>query len=329
MKLNYSQLEMHLAKQLLPIYIISGEEILLKSDCSHWIRKAAKQAGFQMHMRLSETTHEGEIYEVLYTTSFLAEKKLLELDCRTQHPSKVVAHILEEYAKNPNLNNILLIDIGKIDSKLAKQAWYQACEKNGCVATVWPIPREQLPQWIMTRAKKYKLPFSSAAAQYLTDYVEGNLIAASQAIEKIYLFKPQDVIDETLINSILNDESSYTIFDLSENLIAGDSKRSLHILDKLKMDGIEPTLILWSITRELRLLAELSDQLRQGRSYDVLFQQYKIFFRRQNAIRKFLTQYSSEDCYYFLMQAARIDKLIKGVLTWNVWEALQLFCLRF
>ena len=291
--------------------------------------KQQKKNGFNERVRLTEIDGE-ELYSQLYTTSLLTEKRLIELDCRHAYPNKAVSQILLEYAKNisQQFDNLLLIDIGKIDSKISKQAWYQTFEQNGCVVAVWPIPREQLPQWIQARANKYKLQLTKNAASFLAEYVEGNLIAASQALEKLYLLKPEKTIDETLIQTVLVDESQFTIFDLSENIILGDKKRSLHILEKLQADGVEPTLILWSITRELRLLAELSLQLKQGVSLEILFQKHKVFAKRQPGMRRFLMQHPAIDCYHYLQHAMHIDQLIKGVLIGNVWDALHLFCLR-
>ena len=330
MKLTYFQLEAQLAKKLSFVYIVSGDELLLKQEAIHLIRKAAKHAEFNERIRLTpEAGFDWEqLYTFLYSPSLLAEKRLIELDFRDALPNKTASQILQTYAEKPCADNLLLIDIGKIDDKIAKSAWYRSLEKIGMVVTIWPIPREQLPTWIMNRAKKYKLSFQPDAANLLADYVEGNLIAASQAIEKIYLLQPQGVVNAELITTILTDESRFSIFDFIENLIAGDKRRTFHILDNLKLEGTEPVLILWGITRELRLLAELANALKQGLSYESLFQKYRIFSRRQSAVRQFLNKFSAEDCWHYLKQATDVDRIIKGAMPGNVWDHLQLFCLR-
>lgn len=330
MKITYFQLEPHLAKKLAPIYIVSGEELLLKQEAIHLIRHAAKQAGFSEKIRLTaEAGFDWEqLYVQLYATSLLAEKCVLELDFRHLTPNPTANKILAEYGAKPASDKLLLIDLGKLETKITKSAWYQALEKAGVVVSIWPIPQEKLPQWIMNRAKKYKLSMSLDAANLLSDYVQGNLIAAAQTIEKIYLLQPAQQIDAKLIKNILTDESRFTLFDFIENLIAGDAARALRILENLKEEGTEPVLILWGITRELRLLAEWGQQLKQGLSLEKLFQEQRIFSRRQVAIRHFLTKYSSEDCWNYLSHAAEIDRQLKGATSGNAWDALQLFCLR-
>ena len=46
MKLNPSQLSAHLAKQLLPIYVVSGDEPLLIEESLDLIRACARKNGY-------------------------------------------------------------------------------------------------------------------------------------------------------------------------------------------------------------------------------------------------------------------------------------------
>ena len=330
MKLNYSQLEMHLAKQFAPLYLISTDDIILKRDALQLIRKAAKQSGFNERIRITPH-HEADweqFYTSLYSTSFFSEKSLLELDLRDTTLSKSANKILQEYIEHPSAQHCLVIDIGKLDEKITKSTWYKAIEKSGIVVIIWPITREQLPQWIQQRVKRYKLQIEPAAAHLLSEYTEGNLAAAAQAIEKIYLLRPSNMIDTHLVNLCLMNENHFTVFDLVDSLLTSNLSRSLHILETLKNDGIEPAIILWSITRELRMLAELAQQLAQGKSYEVLFQKQRIFSKRQPIIRQFLQKYKMHDCLHYLSHLLEIDRIIKGALLENVWDSLQIFCLK-
>ena len=151
-----------------------------------------KGCGFNDVFDFHPSVRTDQLYSSLYSISLLAEKRLFELDFRESTPNKMVAAILQEYAEKPSPEIVLLIDCGKIDAKITKSAWYKAFEKAGMVVTIWPIPREQLPQWIHQRARKYKLQFNPDAAQLLADYMQGNLIAAAQTIEKCYLLKLQN-----------------------------------------------------------------------------------------------------------------------------------------
>lgn len=329
MKLNFQQLEQQISQKLAPFYLISGDDPVQKQEALQMLRKTARQSGFNERVRLApESGQEDELFSALHSASLLSDKTLLELDFRAKAPVKAAAEILENYAANPSPHLLVLMDTAKLDDTAARSAWYKAVEKHGVVVTVWPVTREQLPQWIITRAKRYKIVMQPDAAALLADYVEGNLTAASQAVEKIYLLKQDKPIDAELIKNILADESRFTVFDLAESMISGSKARTLHILESLREDGTEPTIVLWSIARELRLLAEIALEKQQGISWDEIFKKHRIFSRRQPGIRSFLGRFNREACQDCLSQAADIDRVLKGAAAGNGWDALQILCLR-
>ncbi len=329
MKLSHFQLPSHLEKKLQAIYIVSGDEWLLKQDALDLIRIAAKKNGFNERIRFTPTsTADWEtLYPLLYASSLFADKRYIELIIGDSMPNKAASDILIEYANAPGMHQILVLDIGR-DEKITKSAWLRALDKIAMVIALWPIAHEQLPAWLIERAKKYQLQLTLPAAKLIADYVEGNLTAAQQTIEKIALLQPKQRIDADLIETLLTDESHFTVFDFIHHLLAGDATRSLHILQRLKVEDTELTLILWAITRELRMLHELSVQQSNGQSINQLFEKQRIFPRRQPVMRRFLARYSATDCLQFLLQAAQIDRAIKGSLPEDPWASLQLFCLR-
>jgi len=328
MKLSYAQLAPHLARTLASVYVVSGDELVLKNEALNLLRKAAKQAGFQERIRLSAETDLDELYTTLHSSSLLAEKRLIEWDLRETTLPKGADTILQDYGKQPCPDSILILDMDKVDAKIAKTRWYSSLEKAGVVVTIWPLSREQVPAWIKERAKKYKLSLQPEAVQRLADEVEGNLAAAAQALEKLYLLNVTTPIDGALIQTLLNDDRHFSVFDWVENVIAGKVARALSILENLKNEGTEPTMILWGITRELRLLAECAKQMQQGVALETLFQQHRIFSTRQPAMRQFLKRHQEQACWQWLLQAAELDRIIKGAVPGNIWEGLELFCLR-
>ena len=331
MKLSYFQIETHLAKNLAPVYLVSGEDPLLKLDIVNLLRKTAKNAGFieRVKFPIDASINWEELHSVLYASSFLAEKQLIELDFRDTLPPKDAGKILSEYAAAPSPDHLLIIDLPKVDDKIAKSAWFQALEKLGVHVAIWPIPREQLPQWLIQRAKRYKMQLDMRAANLLSDHVEGNLVAAAQVIEKLYLLNAAQPITTQIVTDILQDESRFTVFDLMEALLAGNSTRALHILETLKEDGTEPILVLWAITRELRMLIDMINQKKAGQPFDALCKKHRIFSTRQSLVRQFLNKTNLPQLFDLLQVTVRIDQMIKGATPGNPWESLQLFALRW
>lgn len=331
MKINHAQLTLQLKKNLAPYYVITGDELLLKQDAIDAIRNAVKNAGFDERISIQNDTA-GEVdslYTLLNNGSLFTEKKYIELDFRETLPNKQIAAILESDTKHPSPDRVLLIQIGKVDQKILKSSWYHAIEKIGLIVSTWPIPQKQIPEWIRMRASQYQITLSKEAAELIADYTEGHLMAAAKTIEKIRLIKPQKIVDVPIIKAILSDESHFNLFDLTDALLSRNGARILHIINRLKLDQIEPILILWAITRELRILAKMQKEVKQGANIEHLFEKYKIFYSKRPFIQRFLNTYSEKDCWSSIEHASKIDQIIKGGRAGNPWHDLTLLCLRW
>jgi DNA polymerase III subunit delta len=332
MKINVQQLDAQLAAgKLNTIYLISGEDIFLKQTTFSALRNTAKKAGFTERIRITfEAGYNwDELYTTLYASSLFAEKKIIELDFRDVTLHKTASDILVTYANAPNPSHLLLLDCNKIDVKIAKSAWYLALESKGTVVTVWPIAREQLPGWILDQARKKSLNLSQEAANLLADYVEGNLAAAHATLEKLALLQLEGAITVPHLEKILTDESRFTVFDLTEQLLAKNTARSIHILSSLQQEGLEPVLVLWAITRELRLLADFIEGQKSGANFANLCQLHRIFPKRQPLLRKFLAGMSIESCWELLDRASYLDRALKSGSTSHIWQELQSLCVAF
>jgi DNA polymerase-3 subunit delta len=324
MKLPYQQLEKHLAKQLAPIYMISGDELLLVQETVDLIRTTAQKSGYSERVRITMDSDWGkELYANAHSLSLFAEQRILELDLRGVKLNQANNTILAQYAENPAAHTLLLICIQKLDKKVEKNAWYKTIERNGVIIPIWSIPPEQLAQWILQRAKKINLPLAPQAANWLAQQVEGNLLAAAQELEKLVLLRPQSTLTEMTLENIIMNHAHFDVFTLVDSILIGNAKRALHILQTLFAEDIEPTLILWSITRELRTLSSIQTQIQQGTALSMLFSQWNIWEKRQAGARAFLKRATAAHCWQWLFKAAKIDRIIKGAERGNVQDELE------
>ena len=326
MKIAHQQLEQQLAKKLAPIYLISGDDILLVQEAVQQIREAARKAGFTERTSLSVEAGADwskQLHAETHSLSLFASKRIVELQLAGTKPNATTGKILKEIAANLLADTILVISCQKLDSKAEQTAWFKALDKAGITVPIWPIAIEQLPQWIIQRAKKSSLQITPDAAKRLAEQVEGNLLAAAQEIEKLGLLQLTGTIDIATIEQAVTDNARFDIFTLVECALSGNSPRCLRILANLQAEDTEPLLVLWALTRELRTLAELAHQAKQGATLGSLFSKYRIWEKRQPAVRRFLQQHSQASCWRLLSQSAGIDRLIKGARCGNIWDELQ------
>lgn len=331
MKLAYPQLIQHLSKNIAPIYLVSSDELLLIQEAVDAIRSAAKKTGFSERV---STTAEAKsdwaklLYTDTHSRSLFSNKKIIELNLTHIKLNSTNGKVFEDYASRPLADTLLIISTTKLDAKVEKTTWYKAIEKTGAVMPIWPITAEQLPQWVMQRARKTNLQLTPQAAERLATLVEGNLLAAAQEIEKLSLLYPNQTLDHHAIENAVMDNARFDIFNLADSALLGDSLRCVRILKNLSDEGIEPTLVLWALTREVRVLADMQKQLQQGASLSSLFAKARIWEKRQAGFRAFLQRYKYGNCCDLLIHAAKIDRTIKGIEIGDIWNELESFVMQ-
>ena len=331
MKLAYAQLDTHLAKTLAPLYLLSGDDILLVQEGVEAIRKAARAAGYTERTSLSMDSGDEwvkQLYAESHCLSLFASKRIVEMNLSGAKFNVASSKLLQNLTKELPADTLLILYTDKLDSKSEQAAWYKALDKAGVCIPIWPIDLTQLPTWIMQRSKKRGLSIAPDAAKRLAELVEGNLLAASQEIEKLLLLNASKTVDIALIETTVADHARFDIFGLVESALLGNAGRSLRILANLKAEDAEPILILWALTRELRMLTDMAKQLSQGANLSGLFSQYRIWEKRQPGIKQFLQKHKLPQCWALLSKAAHLDRLLKGAATGDIWLTLEEFVLQ-
>lgn len=308
-------------KPLKAVYLISGDTPLLLQETRDNIRSTAEQANFLQRDIL--TVDPGFDWAIiqhrLQNRSLFSEKFIIDL--RLPKWEERASKMILSYLEAPADDLLLMISTPKLTSAQKKTKWYKAIAKAGEAITIWPIPPYELPQWIRQRLNKAKLQADQESIQLLAEWTEGNLLATQQAIEKLQLLYPEQSITRDAMESMLNDNARFTVFDLSNATLIGNACRVTRILSHLKFESIEPTLILWALSREIRNLVQLLDQKERGTPINELLQ--KEWQSRKALVKSALQRQSYSTLLNCLQKASKIDGIIKGRSTGNYWNELE------
>ena len=110
--------------------------------------------------------------------ALFGDRKLIELRIPGGKPGKEGSQALQEYVAAPHTDNITLITLPRLDMATRKSAWVTALQKNGIYIEIPTIDISRLGNWIMARLKKQHQSASRECIEFLTERVEGNLLAA-------------------------------------------------------------------------------------------------------------------------------------------------------
>ena len=324
MKIRAEQLPSHLSKELLPVYVISGDEPLLAQESADAVRLAARNKGFSGR----EVFHgEGkfdwsQLHNEANALSLFAEKKIIEIRISNGKPGDKGSKALCQLCANPSPDNLLLVILPKLERSAQNSKWVKALEAVGAHIQVWPVTGDQLPRWIKQRLLESNITANQQAVEILAERVEGNLLAAVQEIEKLKLLAIEGKVDAIMMSSVVADSARYNLFEFVDKVLAGDAQSAARSLRGLHSEGTDAIPLLWAITRELRILIKASEQISRGENRDWALKNAGVWEKRLPLFRTAIQRCSAAHLRMLLYQAGAIDRGIKGMRKADIWDEL-------
>lgn len=327
MKVRAEQLHSQLQRQqqALPVYLVTGDEPLLCGESCDAIRAHLRRLGFSERevMHVDGSFSWESLLESANALSLFAERKLIELRLGGQKLNRSASELLQRYLANPAPDNALLITCNRLDRNSKQSAWFKKVEQSGMAVEVWPVEPEQLPQWLEQRASSLGLQLDPEARQLLADRIEGNLLAARQELDKLALLFPGQTLGADEVIQAVSDSSRFDIFALTDAALQGQSARCLHILQALRQEGNDATVVLWALSREIRMLHAVNRGLAAGQPWERLCQRERIWGKRKLLVRNAAGRLDSSLLERLLAQGAEVDQAIKGQRPDDPWLLLS------
>lgn len=242
----------------------------------------------------------------------------------------------------------------KQDKRAQSSKWFAPFAQYGHIIDCNLYDERQRQQLLQVQAQQFGLRLSQDAWQLLMSHTEHHLLSAYQTLWRLsYLFAPtlsafnpkqqpqpdhhsgNDAdkssmpelssnntspeakplaLDITDLQAALVSDAQFSVFDLSDAMLAGDLRQVTKIILQLKATDEPTTLVLWAISKDMRQIMALMDgqdpqALGIWRSKQGLYQQ---------ACRRQTTAQTARwpDLLY------RCDQAIKGLIRQPAWELL-------
>jgi DNA polymerase-3 subunit delta len=331
MRLKSEQLSGALQKSLGAVYLFSGDEPLQVLELADSVRRAAKQAGFlEREIFSTDTGFEwSEITTAARSMSIFGDKKVIDLRVPTTNFGNEGAKTLISYCEKLPADTVLLITTGKLNTAGMKTRWFEAVDKVGITIQVKPLEGDELIQWLQNRLQQRGLSADRAGLSLLAERVEGNLLAAAQEIEKLYVLYGAAALTQAQIFDVVADSSRYDVFKLIDAIGAANVNRIFKVLAGLRNEGIAPPVVLWGLMREARTLCKVKIELNEGKSKDIVFRNNQIWDKRVGLVEKTIKRLSHNQLFEILTLSAKADRQAKGQESGDVWETILAVCLLF
>lgn len=195
-------------------------------------------------------------------------------------------------------------------------------ERAGVAVQVWPVGVARLPAWIRARMRARGLDPTAEAVALISERVEGNLLAAAQEIDKLFLLHGGGRIDAADVTDAVADSARFTVFALVDCVLAADEARAVRVLEGLRGEGASPVMIASVLAREVRNLGSMRRAIARGESPGRVLAAHRVWESRKSAVTAALKRHRPEHWDDLLRACARLDRVVKGQAPGNPWDEL-------
>ncbi|NBR29007.1 MAG: DNA polymerase III subunit delta, partial [Betaproteobacteria bacterium] len=286
MSISADDLAPQLKRKLAPLYTVFGDEPLLVIEAADRIRACAREQGYaerevliaEQHFDWSRLRLSG------VSQSLFASLRILELRVPSGKPGVDGGKALQEFSANLPPDTVTLIEMGEIDWRSRKSAWFLALESAGTMVEAAAVKRDRLPTWIAGRLRMQQQSADEATLEFIAGKVEGNLLAAFQEVQKLGLLFPAGPLSFEQVKDAVLDVARFDVFDLGEVVLSGDAARLARTLDGLDGEGVAPPLVLWAMSEEIRVAGRVLAAMENGLPLQQALRDLRIWGPRQNLL---------------------------------------------
>ncbi|WP_201605372.1 DNA polymerase III subunit delta [Psychrobacter sp. JCM 18903] len=254
-------------------------------------------------------------------------------------PDKAVITELERFAieaQTGTHSHSLLWLTPKQDKRAQSSKWFTPFAQYGHVIDCNLYNEQQRQQLLQIQAQQFGLRLSQEAWQLLMSHTEHHLLSAYQTLWRLsYLFAPQLVaknieasqqadhstqlpnnvaLDIKDLQAALVSDAQFSVFDLSDAMLAGNSTQVAKIMFQLKATDEPTTLVLWAVSKDMRQIMQLMD----GQDPQAL----GIWRSKQGLYQQACRRQSKAQTAEWPALLYKCDQAIKGLVRQPAWELL-------
>ncbi|KHT19887.1 DNA polymerase III subunit delta [Pectobacterium brasiliense] len=323
-RLYPEQLTAQLHEGLRGCYLVFGSDPLLLQESLDSIKRVAQQHEFSEHFSFILDLHTDwdAIFSTCQALSLFASRQSLLLVLPENGPNAAMGENLVKLSGLLHPDILLILRGHKLTKAQENSAWFKALAQDSVYINCLTPEQAQLPRWVAQRAKSMKFTLDEQATQLICYCYEGNLLALSQALERLALLYPDGKLTLPRVESAVNDAAHFTPFHWLDALLAGKGKRAWHILQQLKQEDCEPVILLRTLQRELLQLLALKRRMSDT-PLRTLFDQQKVWQNRRDLLTQALQRLSLQQLQQAVRLLTQVEITLKQDYGQSVWSELE------
>lgn len=329
MIIKHHSLSDNLQKKIYPFYIVTGNDHYLLNDAATIIKQAIRKQYEcdEQIISLEAIADWEQLQHIAMSFNLFSDYMLLDarLDKKTIETS--AKKIVLDYLANINSRSFIILRAPNLTNK---QLQFIASNEQIMVVQAYPLSLIALQRWVETQLKANHRPYESHIPALICQSTQGNMLACAQVIEKLMLVSEHNqLLTTNVVAEQLSDQCHYQLYELAQACLNAQKDQAIHLLRQARDNKTEPTLLLWLISQEIRLLIQLSFLRNQAISLTTACHQLKIWPQRAQLYETALKRLTITQLYSLLTLAQQLDERIKTSQTISIWHGLEQLAMGF
>ncbi len=329
MQIKSNQLNAQLTKHIPNVVLIFGDEpqqVIEAMDC---VRHIAKANGFSERTSLTaDSQFEWDsLFDATQTMSLFSDKQMIELHLPTGKPGVTGSKTLIALASQLHDDLLLVIHGPRIGKDVQNTKWFKTIAQCGLFVPCYPLSGQALQQWLTGLMQNAELNIEHECIQFIADACEGNMLAASQEVQKLVLLHGSERITLDMCRHAVVEQSRFNVFQLIDEVLRGDSDAIVRLLLRLEGEGVEPNVIIWSLLKEWQNLLQLQSLIQNQQP--IQWQRFGIWPQRQPLYQAALQRLKPQQLDSIANELTSADKQFKSETTARPFIQLAHLCLLF
>ena len=265
-KLTAEKLQAQLgAQQVLPVYLLTGEDTYRKQEVIEKIRGILQPDDFNFYSASADKADLGEVLVLANTAPVFSSVRMVVLTGIEKLRKEAKAALLK-YVADPLSTTTLVLTHNDSKKLKTEKALAQTCSDTGCVSDFAELKQAELNLWAKNKLAARGLQADFDAVDLLCQIVGAELSALENEIEKLFLYtqeRPQKTISKQDVLACVGFSKEENPFELANALLACNKNKAIQLVDKLLDDGENPVSILSKMTFPLLKMARIK-RLSEG-----------------------------------------------------------------
>lgn len=313
--------------------LIAGAEWVRLEECRDALRQAARQAGFDQLLQVDTSLKAFdwiEVAQLSVSPGLFASRRLLDLRLGSAKLSKPAQEILGELLERADPDLQLLVSLPEWSRQVEAEAWIKRFAQHGRVYSMWPLKPAEVSGWLASRAQRSGVQLDKEAMELLVWRTDGNLLAATQELQKLALARPQARWTAAALDAHVTDSARFDVFRLVDEALYGNALQMRRVLRALCAEGEQPARLLPWVLRQLEVMVGLAHKLAEtgaSAARDWLRAE-RVFEPRAGRLVQAVSRHSAAVWEQLWMAMRDVDLAAKGHSEQPSWLALERLLLR-